>query len=96
MPRPSPALLVLVLALPWHAVRPLVGISEAAMCEPRQLTSLEAAVVRLLTRADTIPMPQDLPARFVIKASEDPAAIMQMVYNSVDWDAITEHLEQTA
>jgi hypothetical protein len=65
------------------------------MSEPRTLTELEAAVVRLLTRADKIPTPwADLPARFVIKATEDPAALMQAVYNAVDWSVIAAHVEQ--
>jgi hypothetical protein len=67
------------------------------MAEPRQLTPIEAGVVRLLTRADGIPMPQaDLPARFAVKASEDPAAVMQMIFNVVDWDIIALHMEQHA
>lgn len=67
------------------------------MCEPRALTPIECAVLRLLTRADKIPMPwADLPARFVIKATEDPAAVMQMVYDVCDWSVIRKHLEQQA
>lgn len=65
------------------------------MCDPRDLTPIERAVVAMLAKPDKIPMPwADLPARFVIKATDNPAAVMQMVYDACDWGAIEAHMEQ--
>ena len=66
------------------------------MVDPRDLTEIERAVVAMLAKPDKIPMPwADLPARFVIKATDNPAAVMQMVYDACDWSIITTHMEQT-
>jgi hypothetical protein len=54
----------------------------------RDLTPIERAVVA---------MPwADQAARFVVLAAWDPTAVMQMVYNAVDWTVINEHVEQRA
>ena len=61
----------------------------------RDLTALERAVVAMLDKPDRTAAPwADLPARFVIKATESPADLLQAVYNAVDWDTITLHMEQ--
>ncbi|WP_296701559.1 hypothetical protein [Thiocapsa sp. UBA6158] len=63
----------------------------------KDLTPIERAVVRMLAKPDKIPMPwADLPARFVVKATENPEDLLQMVFNAVDWSAIQAHMEQHA
>ena len=59
------------------------------------LTPIEAAVVHLIAKPLKIPAPwADVSALFVLRASEDPDAVVQLVYNICDWDKIKAHMEQ--
>ena len=61
-----------------------------------ELTPIEAAVLHLIQKPLRIPAPWalDPSALFVLRANEDPDAVVQMVYNVVRWDAIKAHMEQ--
>ena len=60
-----------------------------------ELTPIEAAVLHLISKPLRIPAPwADAPALFVLRATEDPDALMQAVYNLCDWGKINDHMEQ--
>lgn len=61
----------------------------------RDLTPMEAAVVRILTKPSKIQL-DDLKGDFCLRAFADPTELVQAAFNSVDWDAINKHMEQTA
>ena len=59
------------------------------------LTPIEAAVLHLIQKPLRIPAPwADVSALFVLRAAEDPDALLQAVYNICDWHKINEHMEQ--
>ena len=60
-----------------------------------ELTQIEAAVIHMISKPLRIPAPwADVSALFVLRATEDPDALMQAVYNICDWGKINEHMEQ--
>lgn len=61
----------------------------------RDLTPIEAAVLRMLAKPSSIQM-DDIKADFCVRAFIDPSELVQVAFNSVDWDAINAHREQTA
>jgi hypothetical protein len=63
------------------------------MCEPRDLTPLEAAVVRMLAKAPQIPC-DNIQADFLIRAFSNPTDLVTVVFNAVDWSVIAAHVEQ--
>jgi hypothetical protein len=65
------------------------------MSEPRTLTELEAAVVRMLDRPSRITC-DDLQADFLLRAFSNPVELVQAAFISVDCGAIREHLERSA
>jgi hypothetical protein len=60
----------------------------------RDLTPLEAAVLRTLAKPAPVG-PFDARADFCIRAFLDPSELVQAVFNSVDWDVILQHMEET-